>query len=161
MVKVKILSAEDLKLRGMEEVKPGVYQKIKKVVPLVNYLLPELSEQKQELIFRWADKHVSLNDIYSSKHWTSRDKIVKEWHKFFKSYLTLPYPRFNKYKVELMYNSKLDVSNTIMHVKMVEDMLQIVGVIPNDTKEFCRGISLVPNEEMKKFSYKITVTNLI
>ncbi len=212
MGKAKILSAEDLKLKGLVEIKPGVYQKKSnpqsrgkktwiqeqeakalKSIEVDNMVIEDLTWQGKlsletdvaiksfrredftqglngvvldfnsvsELVFQWAGKHVSLNEWYSSKHWTHRDKIKKEWHKFFKSFLIAPYPKFNKYKLELEYNSRLDPSNTITMPKLLEDMLQEEGVIPNDSKKHSKGISLIPNKEMKKFSYKITVTNLI
>lgn len=47
MVKVKILSAEDLRLRGLEEVKPGVYQKMKK--PLQGDLISKEKSLRSEL----------------------------------------------------------------------------------------------------------------
>ena len=118
-------------------------------------------ETSHKLVFKWADKHVSLNEWYSSKHWSHRNKIQKEWHAFFKSYLIAPYPKYNKYKVELMYNSRLDPSNTIPMIKLCEDMLTENGIIPNDTKEFCKGIEIVPNEQMKKFSYQLIIHNIL
>ncbi len=110
-----------------------------------------------KLEFKWADKHISLNEWYSSKHWTQRNKKAKEWHDFFKSYLIKPYPKFEKYSITLEFNSRLDPSNTITMVKFIEDMLQEEGVIANDNKDNCKGIHIVPILDMKKFSYKIIV----
>src|ERR1700676_1215675 len=36
-----------------------------------------------ELVIQWADKQISLNEWYSSKHWSERNRISKQWHKFF------------------------------------------------------------------------------
>lgn len=110
-----------------------------------------------KLEFKWADKHISLNEWYSSKHWTNRNKKAKEWHEFFKSYLLKPYPRFEKYSITLEFNSRLDPSNTITMIKLVEDMMQKEGVIINDNKDCCVGVHIIPVLDMKKFSYKITV----
>lgn len=155
-------TTDDLKSKGLTEVSPGVFQKAKKVQELGDCSKPEIANenQSQELIFKWAGKHVSLNTWYSGTHWTKKNKEIQVWHAFFKSYLTLPYPKFNKYRIELSYNSRLDPSNVVPMIKLCEDTLQGLGIIQNDTKEFCRGIFIVPDEAMKKFSYKITVINI-
>jgi len=112
------------------------------------------------MIFRWADKHISLNDWYSSKHWTHRNKIKDEWCMFFTEMIPKPYPTINKYTLELRYNSRLDPSNTIPMPKILEDTLQKLGILKNDNKKFCKGLSLIPDETMKKNSYSITLTNI-
>jgi len=126
---------------------------------IFNHNTKVVNNEAQVLTFEWQGKHVSLNAWYSNKHWTNNHNITNEWHSFFKKFLTTPYPKFNKYKIELTYNSRLDVSNTIAMPKLLEDTLQKEGIIENDSKAFCRGISLIPDETMKKFSYKITVIN--
>ena len=170
---------KDLDIKGMKEISPGVYQKVSSPQPREIKKGKKPHKEVQEdianipwrntlhittsikLVFNWADKHVSLNDWYSSKHWSHRNKIQKEWHAFFKSYLIAPYPQYKQYKIELMYNSRLDPSNTIPMIKLCEDMLTENGIIPNDTKEFCKGIVIVPNEIMKKFSYQLIIHNIL
>ena len=112
------------------------------------------------LIFEWCDKHVSLNEWYSSKHWSNRNKIKNEWHKFYKSFLIAPYPKFDKYRIELDYNSRLDPSNTIPMIKLLEDALVENGVIINDTKEYCKGLNIVPNLSLKNKSYRIKIIHI-
>lgn len=162
-------------LNGMTEISPGVWQKNKTTLQprevvaklkgkvahkeLLQEIVPQISPEGS-LIFAWQGRHVSLNAWYSSKHWTHSHTITNEWHGFFKKFLTEPYPKIGKYKLELVYNSRLDVSNTIAMPKLLEDTLQQLGIIENDSKTFCRGISLTPDETMKKFSYKITVINI-
>lgn len=109
------------------------------------------------IVFSWSGTHISLNDWYSSKHWTIRNKDAREWHAFFKSFLTKPFPVFQAYDISIEYNSNLDPSNCITMIKLYEDMMQKEKIIPNDNKTYCRGIHLVPNLEMDKKSYKITV----
>ena len=119
-----------------------------------NYIKLRLPEP---LVFQWADKHISLNDWYSSKHWTQRNNSRNKWHTFFKSFLTKPLPKFKTYKVILEYNSRLDPSNTITMIKLCEDMLQEEGVINNDNKDNCKGIEIIPNLIMKKKSYRLII----
>jgi len=113
------------------------------------------------IVFKWADIHISLNDWYSSEHWTKRNKTKDFWHKFFKDSLPTTKPFFKKYSITLEFNSRLDVSNTITMIKLCEDTLKKEGVIIDDSKQYCRGVYLIPVDEMKKFSYKITVKNEI
>jgi len=138
--------------------RPG--KKPHKQVMLEIYEDREKNTGGEELVFSWGNKHISLNEWYSSKHWTERNKTTEYWHNFFKSFLYHPYPRFDKYGVSLEYNSRLDPSNTITMIKLCEDMLQKEGVIENDNKQYCEGIIIQPNEEMKKFTYKLTFYNL-
>ena len=112
------------------------------------------------LVFEWCDKHVSLNQWYSSKHWTHRNKIANEWHDFYKKFLCSPYPIYNEYRVIMEYNSRLDPSNTIPMIKLLEDALQELNIIKDDTMEYCKGITITPNELMKKKSYKISIVKI-
>lgn len=113
--------------------------------------------QENCLTFEWADKHVSLNEWYSSKHWTHRKRIAEEWHKFYKSFLIEPYPNYKQYRINLEYNSRLDPSNTIPMIKLLEDALQELKIIDDDTKDYCKGIIIEPNLSLKKNAYKLKV----
>lgn len=115
---------------------------------------------KQDLIFEWDGKDISLNKWYSSQHWTIRNKAAKDWHSFFKKMLITPYQKFDAYTLTLEYNSRLDPSNCITMCKLLEDMMQKEKIISNDNKDNCKGIHIIPNLNMKKKSYKITVKHL-
>lgn len=171
---MKGFDADWLKKQGLVEQPNGNFKK-GKAIPITKKrpgrktnkaLLLEMYEDKEKntsgevLEFSWSNKHISLNAWYSSKHWTERNSTQKEWHTFFKGFLYHPYPRFNKYRVVLKYNSRLDPSNTITMVKLCEDMLQEEGVIEDDTKEFCKGITLEYEPTMKEFTYKLTIVNI-
>lgn len=112
-----------------------------------------------QLTYKWADVHVSLNDWYSSEHWTKRNKTKQFWHKFFVDFLPNPKPFFEKYSITLRFNSKLDPSNTITMIKLCEDTLQKEGVIHNDNMTYCKGVHIIPDETMKRFSYLLTIKN--
>lgn len=165
----------------MEEVSPGVFQKRKTALQprdkAMGKSLPAiLDEQKtnhctvirqtinsnlnEQIVFKWAGKDISLNQWYSSEHWTKRNTTKKEWHSFFESFMLIPYPIFEAYTVTLEYNSRLDPSNTITMIKLCEDMLQGIGVIKNDTGEYCKGLIITPNAMMKRKSYKLTIKNI-
>ena len=112
------------------------------------------------ILFVWADKHIGWNTLYSTPHWTTRNKKVKEWHNFFKSMILKGQPKIGKYRAILEYNSRLDPTNVTLMLKLCEDALQEAGIITNDTKEVCRELRVIPNEAMKKKSYKIVIIPL-
>lgn len=120
-------------------------------------IVEECHPSIDQIIFRWEGEHISLNDWYSSEHWTKRNKSAEYWHFFFKKQLICPYPYFPKYEITLEFNSRLDPSNCITMVKLCEDMLQKEKIIENDNKKFCKGIHIIPIETMKNFTYKLTV----
>lgn len=111
------------------------------------------------LRFEWKNNDISLNEWYSSKHWTLRNKAKKLWHDYFIGQLTKPYPFYKCYTIELEFNSRLDPSNTITMIKLCEDALQEAGVIKNDDKHCCKGISIKPNLKMDAKHYIIIVRN--
>lgn len=110
-----------------------------------------------DMIFSWSGKSISLNEWYSSKHWTVRNKVAKEWHKFFADF-DHKKQVFDKYLISLRFNSRLDPSNCITMIKLCEDHLQKAGFIKNDNKDVCRGINIQPDERLKKNSYVISIS---
>lgn len=135
-----------LSINGKKKVKKRVYD-----------VVGNITITDQSIEFSWTGKDISLNEWYSSKHWSERKKRVNEWHTFFKSFLIKPYPAFERYEISIEYNSRLDPSNTVTMIKLYEDMMQKEKIIINDNKDCCKGIKLLPNLEMGSKHYKITV----
>jgi hypothetical protein len=154
----KRLTEEDLKNMGLSIGEDGLWAK-KSSTPTPSFEEESTTEIRstEPLVFVWAEKHVSLNDWYSSEHWSKRNKTKTFWHKFFKDSLPKEKPYFHKYTIELLFNSRLDPSNTITMIKLCEDSLQKEGIIDDDSSKHCRGIYISPCDDMKKFSYKIIV----
>lgn len=124
------------------------------------YDLVNIKPVSDKIIIAWADKDISLNSWYSSKHWSNRNKQKSDWHSFFKQFIHEPYPYFERYNITLEFNSRLDPSNCITMIKLLEDTLQTLGVLKNDTSEFCRGLHIIPVDSMKRKSYKITINSV-
>ena len=101
---------------------------------------------------------VSLNEWYSSKHWTSRQRIKKKFCKLFQeNFKGNVIKQFVRYQVELTYNTRLDPSNTITLVKLAEDYLVSKGYLKDDSKQYCRGIYIAPDETLKKGLYVLKI----
>ena len=107
----------------------------------------------------WEGKHVSLNVLYSQVHWSKRKKQRDEWHDFFyKNLLSYKKPKKKTYKILMKYNSRLDVSNTIIMIKYLEDVIvKKLKWYKDDSIKYCKGISIVPDERMKKKSYMVKI----
>lgn len=159
MAKDKDKFTEDLLLsKGYVPDGRGGYVPKSKLVAITKFFTePVTLVNPSQLVIQWAGKDISLNAWYASKHWTHRNKQKKEWHKFFKGLIFKPYPIINKYTITLECNSRLDPSNCITMIKLVEDTLQELGVLKNDSAKFCRGLHIIPVDNMKRKSYKIIV----
>lgn len=104
---------------------------------------------------RWQGKHISLNDWYSNKHWTSRQKQKTQWHSFF-SELLGNQVKLTKYKLEIEYNSRLDVDN-VMVQKFLNDTMKENGWIIDDNKKYFKGMSIAVNEGLPDKTYIIRI----
>ena len=117
--------------------------------------------EKKEILIKWKNDHISLNDWYGSKHWTVRQKAKNKWCKIFKELLNGgPAVNFSTYDITLTYNSRLDSSNTIAMIKICEDTMVKLGIIKDDTKQYCKGVHLIPDETLGKKHYIIKIREL-
>ncbi len=111
----------------------------------------------QWIEFSWQGADVSLNEWYAASHWSNRDAVARKWHRFFASFFGKEKIFFSKYEIGLVYNSRLDPSNTITMIKLYEDTLKKHKIIPEDSKNECKLITLMPDLEMDHKQYKIFV----
>ena len=112
------------------------------------------------IVIEW-EGHISLNQWYASKHWSYRKKQKDHWHELFKTKLN-EYDKtlFKKYKFKLYYNSRLDPSNTITMVKLLEDTMKKEGWIIDDSSKYCAEIRLKFDPELPKKSYRAVIEQL-
>jgi hypothetical protein len=109
-----------------------------------------------EIVFEWEGIDVSLNKFFAGKHWTIRNKIKDQFHLLFGRLLTKKYKMVDKYEVVLEYNSRLDPTNTIILIKIGEDFLRHINVLTDDTKKFCKKVTIIPVSTMGAKHYKMT-----
>lgn len=112
--------------------------------------------------FQWEKENISLNKVYSQKHWTYRSSLKKKWHKFFGKMLNeFDKPEINEFSVTLCYRSRLDPDNQIMLIKFFCDALRESGWVEDDRPKFFKGFSIKYNDEFKKTNtFQITLTKL-
>lgn len=154
-----------LKAMGLVKGEDGSYSKEKSKVQKAKVnkkpqtaidVVGDFDHEKRRYVFKWAGKDISLNKWYSTPHWTVRQKQKDEWHDFFKSML-ISREKICNYTISLTYNSRLDPSNCITMIKLVEDTLQEEGILENDNKKFCKELKITPDLAMKNKCYIIVV----
>ena len=59
--------------------------------------------------------------------------------------------------ITMYFNSRLDASNTVPMIKILEDTMKKAHYIVDDSKKFCKGIQIYPDESLGKKHYKLTV----
>jgi hypothetical protein len=113
-----------------------------------------------KIVFEWHDVDVSLNKFFAGKHWTVRNKYKDYFHMLFAKLLDKKYKQVEHYTVTLEYNSRLDPTNTIILIKIGEDFLRHINILTDDTKKYCKSVTIIPVETMGKKHYKMTFTIL-
>lgn len=106
--------------------------------------------------------YVSLNQIYSSPHWSVRSRIKREWRQLLLDAIlrdrgcTLPelIEEFKSIKVKevhvkLSVNNRLDLDNSVMMNKFLMDMLQQPT---KKTKDSDIKLCLIPNDGPNVFT---------
>lgn len=115
--------------------------------------LKPMSEILGEIILEWKDVDISLNKWYASRHWHFRNKEKEFWSTLFLKLLPKRLKQIDKYKLHLRYNSRLDPTNTIPMMKIAEDTMKKNHYIVDDTKKYCKGVTIEPDETMGKKHY--------
>lgn len=109
------------------------------------------------IVLKWENVDISLNKWYSVRHWSFRNKEKEFWSNLFLKLLPKKAKRIDKYMIHLEYNSRLDPTNTITMIKMAEDTMKKNEYIIDDTKKYCKGITIEPNEMLGKKIYILTI----
>lgn len=114
-----------------------------------------------EFVFHWIGDHLSLNELYSQKHWSSRKKLADKWHKKFgKMLLEYDKPEINEYRVKLVYKSRLDVDNTVALVKMFVDTLRKQNWVKDDSPKYLKEVRLNFDNNLETKEYLITLVKI-
>jgi hypothetical protein len=105
----------------------------------------------------WEGVDLSLNKWYANRHFSYRIKEKEFWSNLFIKLLPKHSKKIDKYIITLHFNSRLDASNTVPMIKIFEDVMKKNHYIVDDSKKFCKGIEIYPDESMGKKNYKLTV----
>lgn len=103
-------------------------------------------------------KTVSLNTLYSGKHWTYRKKVKDEYKKEIISALD-GYDRYHAeyIRISIAYNSRLDVDNCVLVSKFVADTLVDLGYIIDDSPRYYRELRIKFDQEITRNFCKVEI----
>lgn len=109
---------------------------------------------------RFRGQGVSFNAIYSSGTWYTRSRIKNQYKEIFGKLILADKDLrwMDKYVIDLSYNSKHDPDNVVAMEKIFIDTLRQErdkeknvtkkGYIYDDSKRFCKGVVLRPDESL-------------
>ena len=103
----------------------------------------------------WEGKWPSINNLRNND-WRGNQGLKNSWRNKLGWLIKEQRPkRLTHYKIEVQYRSRLDPDNVVL--KFFCDALKDCGVIHDDNRSFCKGVSIEPNEELKYNTYVIKV----
>lgn len=117
----------------------------------------------------YVGKGISLNTFYSQGHYYKRNQIKDEYTNIFRKLQEDAGVEYiDKYKITCLYNSRHDPLNVAGTVKMFEDALagcynrrtlsfKYPPLIKDDSKAYCRGIEIYPDEALEKNTFKFII----
>lgn len=99
----------------------------------------------------------SLNSVWESRHWTTRQAITQRFHKIFEVLLLQAKVRpMNEMSIVLFYNSRLDCDNTSIAAKVLADTIK-KKYIEDDRPSFYKGLALVHDPALPKNTYEFNI----
>jgi hypothetical protein len=114
----------------------------------------------KEYEITFVGKMISLNDLYSGKHWSHRHKAKEKFRGIFDILLLEAKVKWMKeYRIDMVYNSRLDSDNTIPALKFLNDSLK-KKYVPEDDPRYFKGFSINIDKRLKHDTYKIKITQL-
>jgi Holliday junction resolvase RusA-like endonuclease len=113
----------------------------------------------REIIFQWKDNHVSLNQWYSGKHWTTRVKLKDKWMAFYEG-LFNQYDKFcfDTFQIKVSHNTRLDIDNMIPTCKLCADFMKENGWCIEDDKRYFKKLIIEVDDELPKNGIKVVIS---
>ncbi|WP_066835004.1 hypothetical protein [Rufibacter ruber] len=98
-----------------------------------------------------------MNDAYS-QHWrkskATKDLIKQNLAELIKNAV---FGSVTKFRLDLRYNTRLDVDNTVTMVKLFVDQLRYLDVIADDRRTIFTGFSVTYDKDLPQQTYQFTV----
>lgn len=126
-----------------------------------------------EYTITYVGQGVSWNQIYGASgknSWKIRKTLVDRYKKIFTVLLLeAKLPWFNEYEITLEYNSRHDLDNAGCMIKCLQDCFkqdrlgdQIIkkGWVHDDSKKYCKRLTIVPNESLENNTFKFILKKL-
>ena len=103
-------------------------------------------------------KPPSLNKIYAGKHWAVRKKYKDDYKKECVKALE-EYDAFTceTFRLDIRYNSRLDIDNGILVSKFLADTLVSQGIVQDDNPRYYDKVTIKYDNTIEKNSYVVTI----
>lgn len=103
-------------------------------------------------------KPPSLNKIYAGKHWAVRKKYKDDY----KSICEVALQRHDKFtcetiRLDIRYNSRLDIDNGILVSKFLADTLVSLEIIKDDNPKYYDQVKIKYDADLPKDVYEVRV----
>lgn len=115
--------------------------------------------QKESVVLELTlPKAISLNQLYAGKHWTYRKKQKDEYTKLIKAELdNYDHYTAQSMSIDIKYNCRYDVDNSIVCAKFVADALVHYGWIPEDNTKHYQSLRIRYDESIEKNICKVRI----
>lgn len=117
---------------------------------------------KKVFTVTYKGKGVSINDYYSSSHWTTRKHIKTKYGKIFKLLIKEAFKdeKINQYIIIVFYNNNYDVDNVTGIEKIFVDELRACQVTLNDTKKYFKAMIISEDSSLEKNTFQFLVCKI-
>lgn len=110
--------------------------------------------------FTYSGAWLSLNTIYSTHRWL-RNQEKKAWMgKFRQMLVEAEIPALEAFPLHIRYNSRSPCDNLTGGSKILVDTMRGLGIIPDDSKHYYRGVTIEPDLALGHNTYVVTITAL-
>lgn len=108
---------------------------------------------------------LSSNAVYSTPHWTKRQKMKQTWHSKYRKIIKDTYPkqpskRIDQYEITLRCRNRLDIDNNGMMVKWFVDTLREEGWVVEDSTKHFVSLTIIADRSMDSNTGEFTLTAL-
>lgn len=123
--------------------------------------LLDLFEGNESYEVTYNGKGVSLNDYYSSSHWSNRHRLVKKYKPMLQVMLEKAgVPQMEEYAMVILYNSRHDPDNVVGLEKLVLDTMKKMGLIIDDSKKYYKFMAILPEPEFKQNTFEFNIVKI-
>jgi hypothetical protein len=102
----------------------------------------------------WDGDMISMNQLYSQKHWSARSAMKNKYIKIFSTLLLQAKVKpMKEMSIVLFYASRMDVDNCSCGCKFLADAIKL-NYLQDDSNKFYKGLFMVHDSDLKKGTYE-------
>jgi len=127
---------------------------LSKIVRRLLSLLFTLGVYDKHYKLVWDGEMVSLNQLYSQKHWSARSAMKNKYIKIFTTLLLQAKVKpMRELSIVLFYSSRMDVDNCVCGCKFLSDAVK-GKYLEDDSAKFYKALFMIHDSELPKGTYE-------